>query len=323
MSWFTLSTLSADGNTLNQESTTDAVTPNVLTWCGIENSIWDGYESTNNERRAIYSYDSSTAANKVEWGNKSKYWIRATIPSGKTFCLYYRWTENYPAGWPQYDHIHNFTVNFAPIAEEAEVAPETFKKFLEKCGEDETFLRMQHRMQKKMMKHTGQVPPWDPRKIKEMEQRRIELQERFGELQENEVSYLQERWGVDELPPLTAELLDSIRNRSHSFLESCLSPNEMLMYDKEGHIKIPSSRQENVYYIIKKGVHKMIERYVDDEHTENLCIVSKWRMIPHDDVIAGKVLDIKYNEEEMLQVANHFKKKRVAQPVIPLQLRAH
>ena len=79
MSWFTLSTLSADGNTLNQESTTDAVTPNVLTWCGIENSIWDGYESTNNERRAIYSYDSSTASNKIEWGNKSKYWIRATI----------------------------------------------------------------------------------------------------------------------------------------------------------------------------------------------------------------------------------------------------
>jgi len=157
-------------------------------------------------------------------GNPQRSYIRVTMDIAsqttagtncKQYHFYYAWTGNYPAQYPDYQHIDEFTGVFAPISEMQEVAPETFLKWLERIGHDDAFLRVSYKLQKRMMKHTGQKPPWDPRKIKEIEEGRQRFMQRARELLGEEKlktweEKLYERWGIREIPPITPELLDQI-----------------------------------------------------------------------------------------------------------------
>lgn len=296
----------------------------VLTWAGLAESYFDGYSrpatidgSLQPEQVQQFTADTTDWPHRIQWGNSHKNWIKVTInptmatndvDSQRVYGFYYRWTGNYPTGYPDYQHIDDFTVNFAPIPEDKEIAPETFLRWLEHIGHDDAFLRVSYKMQKKMMKAVGHIPPWDPRKIAELEKQRDRFRNWLALMPEDQRKLsedkLEERWGIREIPPITPELLDQIEANSRQFLEECLSPDELGWYDEHGHIKVRSEKNSNVYYIIKVEQHGSIERWVNGEHEENVCYQTKWGGLPFLDVIAMKVLHCKYNEKEVLKVGN-------------------
>ncbi len=299
----------------------------VLEWNGLKESVFDGYEYTDGDDQVThYVADSTDWPNKVEWGGRHHGWIRVTMHQAqatavntvwatagqqaqqKVYNFYYTWTGQLPDQWPRWNHIDEFTGNFSPIQIEKEIAPETFLKWLEKIGHDDAFLRVSYKMQKKMMKATGHLPPWDPRKIEELEEKRQRFLAHARELTERGQEILKdrlyERWGIREIPPITPEMLDQIMENSTNFLKECLSEEELKWYDEEGHIKVRSSRNSNIFYIIEKKAHGTIEKWVNNEHTENICYQSKMSRLPLNDNLAMKVLDVKYNEQEFLKVGN-------------------
>jgi len=305
-------------NTLYSSSTSST----LITWWGIKESASDGYEYDGRpDEWTQYAVETAGWPNRIEWGNDHHSWIKVhvslnaqTTDATKTYYFYYRWTGNYPAQWPNYQHIDSLTVNFSPIVEEQEIAPETFLKWLEELGHDHAFVRMQHRMQKKMLKDTGQLPPWDPRKIEQLEQQRNRLQERLRLLDPEEAEKernerLRERWGIEEIPPITPELLDQIAESSLNFLKDCLSPDELEFFDEHGHCKIRSPREPQVYYIIKATEQERVERYEKGELTELICIHSAWGGLPVYDTLAAKVLHIKCAETMFLDEGNRTKVK--------------
>ncbi len=338
-----LTAMTTDNGTVttwhDQSATTAGDGNYVVAWTGLESSIFDGYEwipeviPANQEGQKIvvvrdehaqFQVNTVDWPHRVQWGDQHRSWVTVTLNANdtqwhastagndvKTFNFYYTWVGTLPDNYPNYDHIHNFTVNFGPIAEMQEVAPESFMKWLEKIGHDYAFLRMNHRLQKKMMKDTGQIPPWDPRKIEELEERRIRFRERMEafepETREQVKQRMRDRWGIDEIPSMTPELLDKIAAKSLQFLESCLSPEEMKFFDEHGHCKIPSSTHPEVYYIVKVTDQERVERYVNDQLAEKICIHSKWGGLPPLDTLAMKTLYIKNAETEFLKVGNRTK----------------
>lgn len=320
MSWFQMMATAGDNQTITYQSAaaTTCEDQYIMTWVGLAESSFDGYDRAYDQPETVQQFtaDSSDWPNRIQWGGKHKSWIRVTAnPQFSTattdgnpprvFNFYYRWTGNYPTG----QHIDNLTINFAPIPEDQEVAPETFLKWLEKIGHDDAFLRVSYKMQKKMMKLVGHKPPWDPRRIKELEEQRLNFMDRVRELnnttekQKTWEEKLYERWGIREIPSITPELLDQIVERSTAFLKECLSEEELKWYDEEGHIKV-RSRQSNIFYIIEKKAHGNIERWVNNKHVENICYQSNMSKLPLNDTLAMKVLDVKHNEEEFLRIGN-------------------
>lgn len=323
MSWFQQMATAADNQTNYQSAATGQgqFTQFTLTWAGLAESTFDGYERTANQPDTVqqFTVDTCDWPHRIEWGGKNRLWIRvtpnpqfytaaSTDTPMRTYHFYYRWTGQYPAGYPDYQHIDNFTVNFAPICEDQEIAPETFLKWLEKIGHDDAFLRVSYKMQKKMMDAVGHLPPWDPRKVKELEEGRQRFLVHIRELTEAGQKMweekLYERWGIREIPPITPELLDQIIERSTAFLKECLSEEELKWYDEEGHVKVRSTRHSNIFYIIEKKVHGTIERWVNNVHVENICYQSSMSRLPLNDTLAMKVLDVKHNEEEFLRIGN-------------------
>ena len=305
------SSSTTDSTNYWDQTTTAANDSYYVGWVGLAQSTFDGYERDFNQPEEVQEFGVETAnwPNRIQWGNEHQNWIRVTPSQGtRAYCFRYTWNGNYPTGYPNYEHIDYLTVNFGPIDEEKEVAPESFLKWLEQIGHDEGFLRQNYKMQKKMMKDTGQLPPWDPRKIAEIEEMRGRWQERLAQLdiidQETRKKQLKERWGIEEIPPITPELLTQIEERSTVFLKECLSPSELAFYDEHGHLKVQSPSNSQVYYIVQKKMHGMIEKYVDDKKVYKICYQSKWGSLPLNDILAMKVLDIKYNEDEFLKVGN-------------------
>lgn len=294
----------------------------VLTWAGLAESYFDGYNRTTDQPEQVQQFttDTNDWPHRIEWGNQHGGWIKVTtnptviaadFGPQRVYCFYYRWTGQYPTGYPNYQHIDDFTVNFAPICEDKEIAPETFLRWLERIGHDDAYLRVSYKMQKKMMKAVGHIPPWDPRKIEELNKQRERFREYLDAMPEDQRKLtedkLYDRWGIREIPPITPELLDQIEANARQFLEDCLSPGELRWYDEHGHIKVRSERNSNIYYIIKVEKHGTIQRWVNDEHEENICYQTKWGGLPFLDVIAMKVLDCKHNEKGMLTVGNRTK----------------
>ena len=293
----------------------------TLTWAGLAESTFDGYDRAAGQAERVQQWTVDTAdwPHRVEWGGQNRGWIRVTMnpqftaagtdfPSQRVYNFYYTWNGRLPGTWPQWTHIDEFTGNFSPICIEQEVAPETFLKWLEKIGHDDAFLRVSYKMQKKMMDAVGHLPPWDPRKVKELEQKRQDFLTRVRELttekQKTWEEKLYERWGIREIPPITPELLDQIVERSTAFLKECLSEEELKWYDEEGHVKVRSTRHSNIFYIIEKKVHGTIEKWVNNLHVENICYQSSMSRLPLNDTLAMKVLDVKHNEEEFLRIGN-------------------
>ena len=319
MSWMRTMTVNATDTVYSQNYSAASTTNQdqyVLTWVGIQGSVFDGYErelvtatNTTDDQWVQFSVDTNNFPNRIRWGDQHKSWIVVTPTQGqRVFNFYYRWTEQYPTNWPNYDNTDQFTVNFAPIPEEQGLAPETFLKWLERLGHDKAFCRIQYKMQKKLMKATGQLPPWDPRKIEELEEQRQRFRGRIQELSVEEripiQERLMERWGIEEIPPITPELLDQIAESSKRFLEESLSPEELKHFDEHGHLKIRSEEHTNVYYLVKVNDVDQVQRYVNNEHDENICIHSKWSGIPPLDTLAMKALYIKHAENEFLRVGN-------------------
>lgn len=316
MSYLSTGTAATDSYQFHADSTTSD-SSYVVSWWGLANSVFDGYEYEDKpDEHREYSVDTEDWPFRIQWGNEHKYWLRVTANDRGTACsstnrafyLYYTWNGNYPANYPNHDNVNDLTVNFGPISEEAEVAPETFMKWLEKIGHDEAFLRQSYKMQKKMMKQTGQLPPWDPRKIEQMEKDRERFADRLQRLTEEErrpiEEKLMERWGITEIPPITPELLDQIEESSTRFLRECLSPEEQKLYDEEGHLKVKSRKHSNIIYVIEKKPNGMIKRHINGEYVDKICYQSKWSGLPLNDILAMKVLDLKYNEDEVLKVGN-------------------
>jgi hypothetical protein len=110
-----------------------------------------------------------------------------------------------------------------------------------------------------------------------------------------------ERYDIEELPPITEELMEQIEETSKKFLDECLSPEERKFYDEKGHIKIKSRKFEDVYYVVKVRKLGMIDRYVKGGHERTMCYQTKWKL-PLYDEIATKVLDLKHDEEGVLRV---------------------
>lgn len=305
--------MSSDSGTAASYSQANVSTANdsyLVSWTGLKQSIFDGYEWRDGpEEVAEFQVDSNPWPHKISWGNEHHSWVKVTINleqttagtdwgETKNFYFYYTWeggTED--------------TVNFGPIPEMQEVAPETFMKWLERIGHDYAFLRMNHRMQKKMMKDIGHVPPWDPRKIAELEEQRIRFRERLNALlpesKEQALKRMKERWGLDDIPSMTPELLDQIAAKSLEFLESCLSPEEMKFFDEHGHLKLET--EPEVYYIVKVDESKRVQRYEKDQLIEEICIHSKWSGLPPLDTLAMKALYIKNAETEFLKAGNRTK----------------
>jgi len=309
--------------TINSSTNSSASTSTLISWWGIKESWADGYEYDGPDEWTQFTVDTNGWPNKIEWGSRHHSWIKVYVTNNttsstateyKTFCFYYRWTGGYPTPWPNYNHIDDFTVNFGPIDEEQEVAPETFLKWLEHLGHDQAFVRIQYKMQKKMMKHTKHLPPWDPRKIEELEQKRVKFQQWVDSLEPEGIEKikterLKQRWDIEEIPPLTPELLDQIAESSLNFLKECLSSEEQKFFDEHGHCKIRSPNEPQVYYIIKASDSERVERYEKDELAELICVHSAWGGLPAYDTVAAKVLHIKCAEKVFLKEGNRTRIK--------------
>jgi len=321
MNWLSTMTTNIVDISYNSASTTADEGQYIMSWFGLKNSFADGYEWDNEpDQFTEFTLDSQGFPHKIQWGNDFHSWIKVSVATDnttnatnqfKTYNFYYRWTEEYPTPWPNYNHIDDFTVNFSPIAEEQEIAPETFLKWLEKLGHDYAFLRMQHRMQKKVMKATGHIPPWDPRKVEELEERRQRLRGWFEslepialeEFEKTNRDRLKTRWGIEEIPPITPEFLDQIAETSLKFLKECLSPEEQKFFDEHGHCKIRSPNEPRIYYIVKTEQER-VERYEDEKLIERICVHSAWGGLPAYDSMAAKILHIKCAEPLFLKEGN-------------------
>jgi len=88
-------------------------------------------------------------------------------------------------------------------------------------------------------------------------------------------------------------------------LKNVLSPSEMEGLIKNGHVKIPSVQDPDVIYLVKRSPHERIDVYKGDKLKERLCVVFK-EPLPSDDILLTKIFMAKYNERDMLEVANHF-----------------
>lgn len=295
----------------------------MMQWVGLQHFSFEWHNATasdqGQDRWITFTADTSSWPNRVEWFNEHQSSVMVTQPTGKQFYFRLIWMETYPQDWPSYQHIDQLTVNFGAIPEMKEVMPETFLKFLERLGQDDGYLRIQHRMQQKVikaqmkdLKRKGKnprraLPPWDPRKIEILEQQRIELRTWMAEKQERGESrkeQFMERWGFEEIPPITPELLDQIEAASRKFLEECLSPGELEYFDEHGHLKIGSTEHSNIHYIVKVKDTERVQRFVNGEHVANICIHSKWSGLPILDTLAMKVLFIKHAEEDFLKAGN-------------------
>lgn len=309
-----LTQMSTDNATVTNYWDQSAANSYVVGWVGQQHSIFDGYEwEEDRDQHAPFEVDTQDWPHRIQWGNDHRFWIKVTVQNYATQWETYQ-TTTAGTDTKEYNFYYTWhggsatTQNFSPICEEAEVAPETFMKWLEQIGHDYAFLRMNHRMQKKMMKDIGQLPPWDPRKITELEERaerfRTWLDENDIETKEKAQAKMKERWGIEEIPPMTPELLDQIAAKSLEFLDSCLSPEERKFFDEHGHCKIPSSTDPEVYYIVKVTDQDRVERYEKDQLTEKICIHSRWSGLPPLDTVAMKALYIKNAEEEFLKAGN-------------------
>lgn len=322
MSWISVaSAANTDSAFDSQSQVTAGTSDNVMQWTGFRCSFFDGYETLGaaggQDQYMTYTADSTDWPNKMQWGDQNQRYITVTQPTGKQFNFYYWWNGTYPQSG---NHIDLVTINFEPIERGRHIAPETFLKFLEKIGHDDGYLRIQHKMQKKLIKARAKdlkkrgkhpheaLPPWDPRKIAKLEKKRVRFREWVDELTEENRKSLEEklveRWGITEIPPITPELLDQITESSRRFLTECLSPEELEWFDEHGHCKIGSSEYPNIYYIVKAKDSERVKRFVSGEHDSNICIHSRWQGLPAFDTLAMKVLLIKHAESEFLKAGN-------------------
>ena len=72
-------------------------------------------------------------------------------------------------------------------------------------------------------------------------------------------------------------------------------------------LALPTRLAEASTSAVEKKVHGNIERWVNNEHAEDICYQSEMSRLPLNDNLAMKVLDVKYNEEEFLRIGNRRK----------------
>ncbi len=112
---------------------------------------------------------------------------------------------------------------------------------------------------------------------------------------------LEERWGVEELPKLTAEEAKEVELNSEKFLADVLSPDELVMFRAENKVRVESGLEPEVHYIVKRARLARIERYVDGKLVETLGFFACWEELPELDALATRVFDLKHNEAMVLK----------------------
>lgn len=137
------------------------------------------------------------------------------------------------------------------------------------------------------------------------DERILDLHEHHRRLLEGHERFLQQVAQWETLPCLSAEQQKLADESALRLLREVLSPSEAEGLIKDGHIKIPSMEDPEIIYLVKRNPNERIEVYRKDRLQESLCIFFRESM-HRDDIVLSKIMMAKYNERELLEIANHF-----------------
>ena len=107
---------------------------------------------------------------------------------------------------------------------------------------------------------------------------------------------------------------EGVRKKADELLQKWLSPDEynsLKMYDK---LDIPSPTNPNILYEVKKDVGKKVVKKIREKigsiyifkRIEELCIMPLESDYVNDDNLLAKILLLKTDEKEFLEIANHY-----------------
>lgn len=101
------------------------------------------------------------------------------------------------------------------------------------------------------------------------------------------------------------DIFPAAQARAADLLRDILTPAEWDEYRQQGFVTIPSQLRRNRTYVVRPfGV--MVSVQERGQTCERLCLVAEDGQIPDADVVAAKVLLLKYDEAAFLKTANHF-----------------
>lgn len=301
------------GNILPEATEARYITIDTTHWT--RSVYWDGYKAVVlNINNVVWESAGTTA--QYTWAHNvdhfQRVWLNATQDTavndwyhdrtwngtdtsdqqGRIYVMEFRYVS--PADGQQLEPL---TANFAPLPVEDDLNEE-FYRHLERLGGDDEYLIEQIRWHDTLEVYLRE----DANRYQNLREVRLQIsQTQLLAVREEALRKKREknlaRWDVEEIPPLTPELLRQINRTSREFLAQWLSPGELELYDKEGHVKVQSGIKPEVYYIVKKGKQKRIIQYIHGKEAISLGYFSDWGdEIPEDDIVAMKVFDLKYNE---------------------------
>lgn len=206
--------------------------------------------------------------------------------------------------------------DFAPLGEWIEVNKNQVQMWLKKMAKDPSYLRQQvlanirhdiiYELETDIQTH------WEPLypAVQDIKAGRAvthvnELLESLGKLTDDETRLIVDEWKT-AIGTMRRERKDMIKAQETSLrlLKKWLTVEEWKQIRDNGEMAIPSKRDANTIYIVKKDVKQMVEVFKDKKYQHKLCLHLKDHQLPVGDQLLAKIILLKTDEERFLMTAN-------------------
>lgn len=97
--------------------------------------------------------------------------------------------------------------------------------------------------------------------------------------------------------------IQKANKRAEQLLKSWLSPEEYNYLQEHEELQIPSKKEPDTIYIVKKREYEMVTVRKNNEDSHRLCIHNNEGHV-NDDGLLSKILLLKTDEEQFLKIAN-------------------
>ena len=99
------------------------------------------------------------------------------------------------------------------------------------------------------------------------------------------------------------KLIQRAKKKADKLVRSWLSDTEYNALKHEDGLRIKSKFEENTEYLVKPLSYQRVEKYVNGELKQLLCMVDKQPGFENDDTVLHKILMLKTNEKQFLEIA--------------------
>ena len=97
-----------------------------------------------------------------------------------------------------------------------------------------------------------------------------------------------------------------INEKANELLKKWLSPAEYNYLQENKEVEFPSQYEKDVIYIVKKDAKRKVVKKVNGVATHELCILPLEYQFTNDDGLLSKILMLKTNEKEFIEITTHY-----------------